>query len=418
MKKIIYFLFLIFFSLFINVTGICHAEDEIIVPVSPEIDISVEHFASSGEYLIVWLAPEYGFRPTHRRLAQQLSMHNIEVWQTNIAESLFLPQSTRSIKQLDGQYVADLIEHAYKTTGKKIIVAGDSYAAINVLRGVNQWQHRKQAASYLIGAILFSPYAYAYIPQLGLPPEFMPIISATNIPVMIYQAAKSGNIGQFEPLLEKLQQHNAPVYTQFLPEIMGLFYAEEPTPAIQKNIKKLPVSIKQMITVLENHDLPLTPVPLKEITHNKSGIDISLKKYTGKSVPKAINLKDAHGNAMMKDNYQGQITLVNFWATWCPPCVEEIPSLNRLKMKMSDLPFELISINYAEDKQTILDFMKKINIEFPVLMDPDGDFAKKWHVITYPSTFIIDTNGQIRYGVNAAIEWDSPEVIETIKSLL
>lgn len=418
MKKTLYFLFLFFFSFFIYVPGICHAGDEIIVPVSSETDISVEHFSSSGEYLILWLAPEYGFRPTHRSLAQRLSMHNIEIWQTNIAESLFLPQSLRSIKQLDGKYVADLIEYAYKTTGKKIIVAGDSYAAINVLRGVNQWQQRKQTVSYLIGAILFSPYAYAYIPQLGQPPQFMPIVSATNIPVMIYQAGKSGNIGQFEQLLEKLQQHNAPVYSQLLPEIMGLFYAEEPTPEIQKNTKKLPVNIKRMITALERHKLSLIPIPLKDIKNNKSGIDISLKKFTGKSVPLPIDLKNAHGNTMIKDNYKGQITVVNFWATWCPPCVEEIPSLNQLKMKMSGLPFELISINYAEDNKTILDFMKKINIEFPVLMDKNGDFAKKWNVITYPSTFIIDTNGQIKYGINAAIEWDSPEVIQTIKSLL
>ena len=77
-----------------------------------------------------------------------------------------------------------------------------------------------------------------------------------------------------------------------------------------------------------------------------------------------------------------------------------------------------ITINYAEDNKTILDFMKKINVEFPVLMDQDGNFAKKWNVITYPSTFVIDKNGKIIYGVNAAIEWDDPEFIEKIKSLL
>ena len=91
--------------------------------------------------------------------------------------------------------------------------------------------------------------------------------------------------------------------------------------------------------------------------------------------------------------------------------------MNRLKMKMSDFPFELISINYAEDSQTILDFMKEVNVEFPVLLDPEGNFAKQWQVITYPSTFVIDTQGKIKYGVNAAIEWDDPEFIEKIKSL-
>jgi len=85
---------------------------------------------------------------------------------------------------------------------------------------------------------------------------------------------------------------------------------------------------------------------------------------------------------------------------------------------MKGLPFELISINYAEDTKTILEFMKKVKVEFPVLLDKDGGFAKKWNVITYPSTFVIDKNGDIKYGVNAAIEWDSPEFIKKIKSLL
>lgn len=95
--------------------------------------------------------------------------------------------------------------------------------------------------------------------------------------------------------------------------------------------------------------------------------------------------------------------MVNFWATWCPPCVEEIPSLNRFKNKMSDLPVELISINYAENSQTVIDFMDKVNVEFPVLHDKNRDFAKQWNVITYPSTFVMDKHGQIKYGVNAAI---------------
>ena len=85
---------------------------------------------------------------------------------------------------------------------------------------------------------------------------------------------------------------------------------------------------------------------------------------------------------------------------------------------MSGLDFELISINYAEDSETILKFMKEVNVEFPVLLDQSGNFAKQWHVITYPSTFVIAPDGNIKYGVNAAIEWDDPEFITIIKSLL
>ena len=404
------------FSLFVS--NASFAENDINVHVSSGDEISVEQFPASGKYLILWLAPEYGIREAHRSMARMLANQNIEVWQTNLLESLFMSQSSSSIKKLDGKHVADLIEQAHKTTGKKIVVVGDSYASLIALLGAHQWQQRKQAEPYLIGAILFTPYTYAYIPPLGQLPEYMPIISATNIPIMIYQSKNSGNIGQFDSLVEKLQQHGNPVFTRMTPKIMSVFYERNPTAAMKEQVKPISVSIKKMIPILEKYPVPKKPINLMATKAPKKGIDIYLKEYKGSIKPIAINLSDAYGIKTIKNNFKGQITVINFWATWCPPCVEEIPSLNRLKKKMKGLPFELISINYAEDKETIIEFMKKINVEFPVLLDKDGSFAKKWNVIAYPSTFVIDKKGDIRYGVNAAIEWDSPELILKLKSLL
>jgi len=393
------------------------AEDEIIVPASNDTEITVTRFAAAGKHLMVWLAPEYGFRTGHRSLARMLTEQNIEVWQSNIVESLFMPQGTTSLKQLDGTYIADVIEYAYKTTGKKIIVTGDSYAASSALIGAHQWQQRKRSDSYLIGAVLFTPYTYAYIPPLGMEPEYLAIVSATNIPMMIYQAKGSATIGQFELLVNKLQQHNNPVYTRFVPNVMSLFYQEPPTAEMQIQAKALPGNIKMMISVLEKHDVPARPIPLQASATIKSGIDVLLKKYKGENAPIPIKLKDIDGNIVSKDDFAGQVTIINFWATWCPPCIEEIPSLNRLNKKLSGSSFELISINYAEDNKTIAEFMKSVNVEFPVLLDKNGEFAKQWNVISYPSTFIIDSKGVIQYGVNAAIEWDDPEVIQKLKAL-
>ena len=400
------------------VSEVCFAETDMVITISTGDEITVEQFPASGKYLMVWLAPEYGFRGAHRSLARMLTEQNIEVWQSNIVESLFMPQGSTSIKKLNGLRVAEIIEHAHKITGKKIIVVGDSYATVSALQGAHQWQRKNHIKPYLIGAVLFSPYTYSTIPPLGQLPEYMPVISSTNIPIMIYQAKNNGNIGQFDSLVEKLQQHGNPVYTRLTPKVMSLFYEETPTKEMLEQVKPLPINIKKMIAVLEKHPVPKKPIALKHLKENKSGIDIYLKKYKGSVTPLAINLQDSNGHAVVKNNFKGQVTLINFWATWCPPCVEEIPSLNRLKQKMAGLPFELISVNYAEDKKTILDFMEKIKVEFPVLLDQDGDFAKKWNVITYPSTFVIDKEGKIRYGVNAAIEWDNPEFIEKLKALL
>jgi thiol-disulfide isomerase/thioredoxin len=303
-------------------------------------------------------------------------------------------------------------------TGKKIAIVGDSYAAANALLGAHRWQGRNQAEPYLVGAILFSPYAYAYIPPLGLPPEYLPIVTSSNIPLMIYQAQNNGNAGEFEELLQKLRFNDSPIYTRKMPGIMSLFYTEEPTSAMKAAAVPIPLSIKQMLPVLARHGTPTSPLPIKQTSAAKSGIDIYLKEFLGESRPTAFTLSDINGNTIVKDNFAGKVTLVNFWATWCPPCIEEIPSLNRLQQKMEGWPFELISINYAEDRTTVIRFMEQVKVEFPVLLDSQGATAKQWRVIGYPSTFVIDRHGQMRYGVNAAIEWDAPELIQKLKRLI
>ena len=85
---------------------------------------------------------------------------------------------------------------------------------------------------------------------------------------------------------------------------------------------------------------------------------------------------------------------------------------------MQGLPFELLSINYTEDPQTVESFLEQVEVDFPVLLDRNGTTAHNWKVITYPSTFVIDSHGKFRYGTNAAIEWDTPEVIQQLKKLM
>jgi peroxiredoxin len=84
---------------------------------------------------------------------------------------------------------------------------------------------------------------------------------------------------------------------------------------------------------------------------------------------------------------------------------------------MKNSNFELLFINYAEEKATITEFLNKVDVKFPVLLDEKGRTAASWNTIALPSTFIIGPDGKIAYGVNAAIEWDSQEVVNTLKKL-
>ena len=235
---------------------------------------------------------------------------------------------------------------------------------------------------------------------------------------MIYQAKNSATFNRFDELLEKLRINESPVYTRLVPEVMSLFYEEEPSTAMTNNADAVARNLKQMLPMLARHTLPDRPVPLASSPEAKSGIDIYLKEFRGQNRPAALALPDIDGNTVTRSDFAGKVTVVNFWATWCPPCIEEIPSLNRLQRKMAGRDFELISINYAEDRETVIRFLKRVKVDFPVLLDRNGDYAKRWNVISYPSTFVIDSSGQIRYGVNAAIEWDAPAITSKLEALM
>lgn len=393
------------------------AQQSFSLALSDDTDIDIERFAADGEFLLLWLAPEYGFREAHRELAERLPVEGIEVWQASIAEALFLPDGATTFRQFDGSLVADLIAGSHTESGKRIVLAGDSYASLPVLLGAREWQ-RRHDSDYLVGAVLFSPYTYAYIPPLGLDPEYMPIVDATNIPLLVFQAQNSATRYRFEALLERLRRHGSVVYTRMVPDVMSLFFEAEPTAAMRDGAAPIPRNLRQMLPLLARHPVPSEPVPMRAAETAGSGIDIYLKKFGADIRPTALDLVDIDGRRVVKNDYTGKVTMINFWASWCAPCVEEIPSLNRLKQKMAGKPFELISINYAEDRQTVSRFMQLVEVDFPVLLDTDGKYAKSWQVVSYPSTFVIDPRGRIRYGVNAAIDWDDPQLVDKLESLM
>ena len=423
----------ILFSLFASGARQAYADtsgQDFVVTAKDGTELSLSRYPAEGDFVIVWIAPGYGIHKRSTQTASRLADGGIEVWQIDLAEALFLPNSTEQMRAFTGQYIADLIESAHSQTHKKVLLAARSYGAIPLLRGARLWQTRHNAThsaqqtgpendAYLTGALLFSPDLYNTIPALGLEPEYVPIASATNIPIMIFQDGNRGNRGYVERLIKTLMTGGSQPMLKILPGVSGLFFGEDDAPETLQAIEHLPRDIRTAIRLLEKMPAPLKPAPMTaSFKPLGSGLDSQLRAFKGKFSPYSIDLNDASGSRYQKDHFQGQITIVNFWATWCSPCVKEIPSLNRLRDQMRDVPFELISINFAENADTIRDFMKKVDVEFPVLLDNTGAVAAKWKVLTFPSTFIIGPDGKIRYGVNAAIHWDSADVITALRQLL
>jgi thiol-disulfide isomerase/thioredoxin len=121
----------------------------------------------------------------------------------------------------------------------------------------------------------------------------------------------------------------------------------------------------------------------------------SLRPWTGGTTP-PLALKTLTGDTVDLAKLRGKVVLVNFWATWCAPCVEEMPALARLRDRLGPRGFEVIAVNQGEMPQRVHAFVSRTGLDLPVLMDRDKAVGKAWRVRALPTTYIVDAAGRIR----------------------
>lgn len=144
----------------------------------------------------------------------------------------------------------------------------------------------------------------------------------------------------------------------------------------------------------------------------------SLDAEKGRSAPN-FSLPGLDGKFVSLNDYKGKVVIVNIWATWCPPCVAEAPSLDKLYRILKDEDFELLAVSIDEiGDRVIIPFMKKNNLSFPVLVDTQGSIMELYGTKAVPESFIIRKDGIIDRKFIGAIDWTSPEVIEYLKNLI
>ena len=368
---------------------------------------------------VLWIGSGFGLHSRHKQVAQDLARAGLQVWQVDIIEALFLTRGAEALRSIPAGVMAELINAVSENGKYKILLMSGSYGAIPTLRGAHAWLEGKPTQRTVIGVVLFSPYLFTHVPNVGEAPQFVEVTRSTSVPVYIFQAEKNTNRWHMPEMVKELQLH-APVYTELMKGVTSLYYEKDTASETLAKLKSLAGRIKEIIPLLSAHQYELQAVAMDKntVTENKLGMDDRLKAYQGTLRPQAFALQDINGKRYAEDDFKGKVSIINFWATWCPPCVEEIPSLNRLRKKMQGKPFQLISINYAESAERIRAFMKKVAVDFPVLVDPEGRTAGNWRVVAFPSTFVIGPDGVIRYGVNAAIHWDTEEVVQQIDALL
>lgn len=111
------------------------------------------------------------------------------------------------------------------------------------------------------------------------------------------------------------------------------------------------------------------------------------------------------------NQYRGQVVLVNFWATWCPPCVEELPSLMTLQERMKGRGLVVVGVSIDVDGDAYHRFLKLHNINFVTVRDPEQKVASMYGTSGWPETYIIDRQGVLRRKFVGPVDWNAPDVI-------
>ncbi len=385
-------------------------------------DILVTVHAADGQRLILWLSSEFG--PTARRtaLAEAMAARGVEVWAPDLHAAWFLPVGRYSLNEVDPAAISALITEAMVGSDKDIYLMAEGRTTALALAAVRHWQRATDDTRRLRGLLTFSPKLYVRTPQGGGSAEFLPVTAASNLPVYLLQPEDSGAFWRIGSTLHQLEKGGAGVFLHRLPGVSDGFHARpEFTPAEQALTERLPQLLDQAMTQLDAlGGTPSQPVPMAEAPHapERPAGNALLRPYPTALQAPALQLPALDDSRRDLADLRGRVVLVNFWATWCPPCVEEIPSLQRLYRRLHAEGLEILAVDVGESAESMRDFLRDKPIDFPVLMDQDGAALRRWGIYAFPTTLVLDRRHRIRYAVFGAFDWSSDEVVDTLTPLL
>jgi len=141
-----------------------------------------------------------------------------------------------------------------------------------------------------------------------------------------------------------------------------------------------------------------------------------LTAWTG-TAKSSFLLRDLNKNAVSLLEARADIVIVHFFATWCEPCRDELPALNRLVERSDSTQLQVISISVAEVGARVRSFVEKHPVNFPILLDGDRAVAKSWKVNALPTTFILNRDLNPRLFVERDYDWDQVDVPQLLKSI-
>ena len=134
-------------------------------------------------------------------------------------------------------------------------------------------------------------------------------------------------------------------------------------------------------------------------------------------LPIAASIPALAGEPVKVSDFTGNITLLNFWATWCPPCRAEMPSIERLHQAMQGKSFQIIAVNSGEHRSQVASFIEKNKYTFPIYLDESNELSSIFAARGLPSTYLVSKEGKVIAARIGAMEYDQAELIKLLKEL-
>jgi len=131
-----------------------------------------------------------------------------------------------------------------------------------------------------------------------------------------------------------------------------------------------------------------------------------------------FSIKADNGKVITARDFGGKLLILNFWASWCPPCVQEAPSMGTLSTVLGPSGLVVLAISEDEDPKAYKEFIDRFRVPFLTARDPSKDIRNKYGTIQIPESYLIDTNGRVVEKIVSATDWSSEQMVQHVKSLL
>ncbi len=412
-------------SMFVYHAPASAAQSEVpeLIPLDEETDTSLTVFPADGKQLLIWIPSFATPAETVTAISEQLQHLGVEVWYVDLLEARFLPKTGSSVYKIPDSDIRVLLNRAFAERQKSVFIYAESRAAIPALRGLRSWQLSRNNSVNFGGLLLNSPYFYVETPDPGKTAQLMPIVGLSNLPIFILQPEYSPRYWQLRDTVPALEKNGSDVYVQILKNVRGRFHfrpdATETETRFTENFGQIIYQSMKMLSSVNVKQRTVKHVDIADVYVPEGKKDRILQEYQGDPLPPPLMLSTLDSTTVGLEHFKNQVVLVNFWATWCPPCVHEMPSMQRLSEKLIGDPFVILGVNIAEEESVVKRFLQtRVNVDFPILMDITGDVMRQWNVMAFPTSFVIDKRGKIRYALFGSVDWDTPEIISKIESLI